>query len=70
MKLFSCVDHDAFWPVGVASVVVAPSKRRARVLLDRALIERGLRPGKEYPYTLDEISLEREDAYILDDGDY
>lgn len=70
MKLFTCNDHKGHWPVGVGSVVVAENEDRARELLDAALVLDGLEPNVEYPYTLVKVSLDREDAYILTNGDY
>lgn len=67
MKLFTCVDHAYFWPVGVASVVVARDKDEAIRLLQRALDERGL---KRVPFTLQEMDLTIPGAKVLCDGNY
>jgi len=68
MKLFSCVDHDEHYSVGVASVVVAEDEAQARVLLDEALTAAGLNPNE--PYTLNEIPLDQPSAHVLHDGNY
>lgn len=68
MKVFTCVDHDGFYPVGVASVIVAESKDRARSLLDAALVVRGLKIDKNC--TFQELNIEVPNAYVLRDGDY
>jgi hypothetical protein len=70
MKLFTCIDHDHVYPVGVASIVVAESEAQARVLLDAALVDRRLEPHANKPYTLVETTLDTPAAYILRDGDY
>jgi hypothetical protein len=68
VKVYVCDDHDHFWPVGVASVVLADGEDEARKLLDAALVARGLRPHEDKPYTL--APIERRGAYILNDGDH
>lgn len=70
MKIFTCVDHDYHYPIGVASVVVAENEEQAKDLLDNQLREHGLRESEEEPYTLKEISAETHRAYILRDGNY
>jgi len=68
MKVFTCIDHDCVWPVGGASVIVAPTARRARELLMIALKERGLDPTVEF--TLQEVNLIKSHAIVLRDGEY
>ena len=72
MKLFTCTDHDGFWPVGVASVIIAPNKKRAQELLDAELLERNLMTfaQQEEPYELIEVPLNKSKAIILCDGNY
>jgi len=75
LRVFICTDHDCYWPVGVASVVVAEDEEGARALLDAALVGRngpkgGLQPHAESPYTLQELDVTRPGAQILLDGDY
>lgn len=67
MKVFTCIDHAGFYPVGTASVVVAPNEDEARVVLESALKERGLPATK---FTLKELHLVMPVARILCDGDY
>ena len=74
LKLFECTDHDSHYPVGVASIVIAKNKAEARLLLDAALVEYGLKAGVRFvssePYTLSEISLDKPSAHVLRDGNY
>lgn len=70
LKIYTVTDHDGFYPVGVASVIVAVNKGHAARLLDKALIERGLAPKKKHDYTLSEVPTDEPVAIILDDGNY
>lgn len=67
MRLFACTDHPGFWPVGVASIVVAEDEQQATDLLLAALEARRLRVAS---FTLTEIDLTTPSAIILCDGDY
>lgn len=67
MKVFTCVDHDAHWPVGVASLVVAEDKEKAYYLLAIQLTDNGLSTTS---FTLQEVDLSKEQAIILHDGNY
>jgi hypothetical protein len=68
LRLWVCTDHAGHYPVGVASIVLAPTEERARELLSAKLREHGLDP-EAGPYTLEERRLV-ECAYVLNDGDY
>jgi len=68
MKTFICTDHDGHWPVGVASVVKAKDRRRAKKLLDDLLKADGLQTSKTKSYTLEEVK--DDSAIILCNGDY
>lgn len=68
MKLFTCTDHDCFYPVGVASIILADSKEEAAQQLSVALSLRGLDPSSGF--TLEEVDLTVKTAIILRDGDY
>ena len=70
MRIFTCTNHDGFWPVGVASVVVAEDEEHAGLLLDSVLAELGLQVRAESPYTLQEISTGNAMAIVLRDGKY
>ena len=70
MKVFTCDDHDFFWPVGVASVIVAKDRREAKKLLDQRLKEKGLKTFEGRKYTLVEMSMDKAEAKIICDGDY
>jgi hypothetical protein len=65
MNVYTCNDHDAVWPVGCASVVIAETEKEARELLDKALVDDGLAPHKKHPYSLDEVRLDIPSATIL-----
>lgn len=67
LRVWTCVDHDAVWPVPRASIVVAHTEQQARALLDRALIAAGLRPND---YTLEPVALSEPHAIVLQNGDY
>jgi hypothetical protein len=68
MKVFYCADHDGHWPVGVASIVVAPSESIARLCLYEKLTELGI--GGKKDFTLTELSTDKTQVLILRDGDY
>ena len=70
MIVYTCTDHDYHWPVGVASIVVAPNEEEARKLLDAELVEGGLRPYEDKSYTLIPLSVMTAQAVILLDGNY
>lgn len=70
MKVFICTDHDDHYPVGVASVVIAKTKKTAQKLLDAALVECGLRTFALKPYTLRVLSTDKASAHVLRDGNY
>lgn len=68
LKVFTCNDHEGFWPVGVASVIVAADETEARDLLKVELRSHGLK--SEQPFTLREIRTDRPRAFVLMDGNY
>jgi len=70
MKLYTCVDHDGFYPVPTASIVIGNNKREGKKMLDLELIKAGLFPFKTKEYTLIEINPEKRQAIILSDGNY
>ena len=67
LTVFVCTDHDGFWPVGVASVVIAADAHDAYTMLANALKARGLDPNK--PFTLQALEMVP-GAHILRDGNY
>lgn len=69
MNLYTVNDHIGHWPVGAASVVVAPNEAEARRLLDAALTEAGLDPSV-IPGTLVQMETDRPGVRILLDGNY
>lgn len=68
MKVFICIDHETFWPVGGVSVVVAHDEARAREILGQALRDKNLYAQK--PFTLQELDTKYEHAEVLNDGEY
>lgn len=67
MRLWTCVDHEGYWPTGVASVVIANTEGEARALLSAALREKSL---DDQVFTLQEVDLARTGAYVLNDGNH
>ncbi len=70
MDVYTCIDHDCHWPVGVASVVVARDEDEARQLLDASLKDHGLKPHSAKPYTLQRLDAAEAKAVVLVDGNY
>jgi len=70
MKVFTCNDHEGFWPAGTASVIVAESEEQARKVLIAALKNIGL--DQDENFTLQSLELNPKEPYakILRDGDY
>jgi hypothetical protein len=68
MKVFYSSDHDGYYPVGVCSIVVADTELKAKNILKKKLIEKGLDPNDEF--TLHEITLDKAEGYIILDGNY
>lgn len=68
LKVFTCTDHDSHYPVGVASIVVAPTEQTARNTLRKQLSEHGLNPDTDF--TLYEVDITKRHATILCDGNY
>jgi hypothetical protein len=69
-RVFACTDFRGYWPVGVASVIVAADKREAKTLLDQKLREAGIPIEGDGDYTLTEISTDKKGATILNNGDW
>lgn len=67
MKVYTCNDHDGFWPVGTASVIVAGSEDEARELLRNKLLSMKLDPSD---FTLAELDVSKRGVTVLRDGDY
>lgn len=68
MNVYTCTDHDGFYPVGVASVIVASNEHEAREVLSNALADGGL--DHRVPFTLTQLNTHVPNAVILCDGDY
>lgn len=69
LRVFICTGHDGFYPVGVASVVLAENAKQALELLDGALAARGLKTSVDHHYILHQLALLPQ-AIILNDGNY
>lgn len=67
MKIFISDDFDGHWPVGTAAVVVAKNKISARKVLNKELVDCGL---KRSEFTLSEVNSKKEQAVIINDGQY
>jgi len=69
-RLYACTDFRGYWPVGVASVIVATDKREARRLLNQKLEEAGIPIESGVDFNLTEINLQDKGAVILNNGDW
>jgi hypothetical protein len=67
MRVYVCNDHDGYYPVPVASVIVAPNEQTARKALDAELVANGLREGTG---TLREIDTGKTACIMLSNGNY
>jgi hypothetical protein len=67
MRVFTCSDYAGHYPVGTASVIVAPDEPSARDLLCRALTERGF---NDHSVSLTELDTSSPKAIVLRDGEY
>jgi hypothetical protein len=70
IRVWFCTDHDGLEPVPRASIVVAENITQAYALLDKALVEKGLKPSSQEPYTLEGLDVSTPKVIILSDGDY
>ena len=70
MRIFYCQDHDGYWPVRVASLILAQDVPEAIALLDEQLEGRRLKTHKDQPYTLIEVVANGPKAIIINGGDY
>lgn len=66
-NIYICTDHDAFWPVGVCSVVVSTDEEQAKQLLSDALANKGL---SNFEFSLQQLDISSPHAKILLDGSY
>lgn len=69
-RIFTCTDFRGYWPVGVASVIVAKSRTEAHRMLKQKLKEAGIPEEGDGKYTLTELSIEKPGVVILNNGDY
>lgn len=67
-RVYACTNFRGYWPVGVASVIVATDMRDARRLLNQKLQEVGI--SVEVEFDLTEIDLQDKGAVILNNGDW
>lgn len=69
LKVYTCVNHAVYYPVGAASVVVAENYDAACLLLRDALMQQRLDPD-DPRFTLQELDTTKPHAVILRNGDY
>ena len=69
-RIYACTNFRGYWPVGVASVVVAMDKREARRLLDQKLKAAGIPVETNGSYDLTEIDIQSKGVVILNDGEW
>lgn len=69
-RIFVCTNFRGYWPVGVASLVIAKDKREAKKLLDQKLRDAGIPIEGDGDYTLTEINIDSPGAVILNDGKF
>ena len=67
MRVFVCTDHAGHYPVGTASVVLAPTREDAERMLAVALAEKSL---PALGFTLRELPATEPRAVVLCDGEY
>lgn len=67
MKVFVCNDHDGYWPVPTASVIVAKDEEDAKVMLRKELESKSLNTEL---FTLKELDVTKEQVEMLSDGNY
>lgn len=67
MGVWTCVDHEGHYPVGVASVIVAENMDAAYAALRCALEDVGLSLGSA---SLQELDASTPSVTILNDGNY
>ena len=69
LNVYTCNDHDGFYPVGTASVIVAPNEIEARQMLRAALGLRGLNAADD-SFNLTLLPLHEATVRVLSDGSY
>lgn len=69
-KLYACTNFRGYWPVQVASVIVANTKQEAKELLEKKLRDSGIPIETDFDYALEEISLRDKGATILNNGEW
>lgn len=67
MKVFTCDDHEGYWPVGTASIVVAENEEEAHKILYEKLKSINL---VDNDFTLKELDTSKPNVVVLRDGDY
>lgn len=69
-RIYACTNFRGYWPVGVASVIVAVDKKEAKKLLDIKLKESGIVVDDGCEYELTEININNKGAVILNSGEW
>ncbi len=71
MKVYTCTNFRGRWPVGTSAVVVAVDELAARMALESALHESGLKhKASDGELILEEVQMIAGSVRILQDGDY
>jgi hypothetical protein len=68
MRVYYSDDHEGYWPVGAASVIVAHDILEAAELLEAQLTEMGMNNPKDF--SLEELDLNEIGVTVLADGNY
>lgn len=69
-RIYSCVDFRGYWPVGVASVVVASNPGEAKEILTKTLKDLDIPLEGDGDFNFVEIDIDQKGAIILNKGDY
>lgn len=69
-RIYCCTDFRGYWPVGVASVVVARNEAEGRQLLKQKLKEVGIPLEGDGEFNLKEVNTDNPGVFILNDGSY
>ena len=68
MKVFTCTNFEGHYGVGTSAIIVAPTLKRAKQLLEEALENDGLHfNGDE---EINEVPLKKSFCELLNNGEY
>jgi hypothetical protein len=69
-RIYTCTDFRGYWPVGVASLIIAKDRTEAHRMLKQKLKEAGIPEEGDGKYTLEEVSIDKAGVFLLNKGDY